>query len=283
MGISEDNKLKEEYLGVTRTRKCIQISFSHQLYSVLHLELHSMEEYNPVLLLLPSGDRERSSVLHSTPPSGIQSIQRQKLKFVPQNMRRFAEQRPSAYASLPQDRSAPQCMRNSVKQCTGMNVWSSSRLSMSHTQRLSAPQSTRKTVSTNGRAMVMIRCGLRLLELARAIHMKHVLMSQSRKLSRSPTLSAGIFQNRSVWMFPEKSVSRFQTRFAQTSLYKSAKMCQDRSASRFTKKCQTELAGRFLRRSVKTQEVILMELLLITDLSLLMPERTKSRSSLKKE
>merc|ERR1712228_1154361 len=173
---SEDNNLKEEYLRVTRTRKCILISFSHQLYSVLHLELHSMEEYNPVLLLLPSGDKEQSSVLLSTPPSGTQSIQRQKLKFVPQNMRRFAEQRPSAYASLPQDRSAPQCMRNSVKPCTGMNVWSSSRLSMSPTQRLSAPQSTRKTVSTNGKAMAMIRCGLRLLELARAIHMKHVLM-----------------------------------------------------------------------------------------------------------
>merc|ERR1712083_382339 len=100
-------------------------------------ELHSMEEYNPVLLLLPSGDKEQSSVLLSTPLSGIQSIQRQKLKFVPQNMRRFAEQRPSAYASQPKEKSAP--------------------------------QSTRKTVSTNGRDMVMIRCGLRLLELARAI------------------------------------------------------------------------------------------------------------------
>merc|ERR1712228_356215 len=248
---SEDNNLKEEYLRVTRTKKCIQISFSHQLYLVLHLELHSMEEYNPVLLLLPSGDKEQSSVLLSTPLSGIQSIQRQKLKFVPQNMRRFAEQRPSAYASLPQDKSAP--------------------------------QSTRKTVSTNGRAMVMIRCGLQLLELARAIHMKHVLMCPSQKLSRSPTLSAGIFLNRSVWMFPDKSVCRFQTRFAQTSLYKSAKMCQDRNASRFTKKCQTELVGRFLRRSAKTQEVILMELLL-TDLLLLMQERMKSQSSsLKKE
>merc|ERR1712083_1225785 len=173
---SEDNKLKEEHLATTRTRKCILTSFSHQLYSVLQMELHSMEEYNPVLLLLPSGDRERSSVLLSTPPSGTQSIQRQKLKFVPQNMRRFAEQRPSACASLPQDKSAPQCMRNSVKQFTGMNVWSSSRLSMSPTQRLSAPQSTRKTVSTNGRVMVMIKYGLLLLELARAIRTKHVLM-----------------------------------------------------------------------------------------------------------
>merc|ERR1711915_598829 len=91
-------------------------------------------------------------------------------------MRRFAEQRPSACANQLQGRSAPPCMRNSVKQCTGMTVWSSSRLSMSPTQRLSAPQSTRKTVSTNGRAMAMIRCGLQLLELARAIHMKHVLM-----------------------------------------------------------------------------------------------------------
>merc|ERR1712228_192853 len=149
---SEDNNLKEEYLRVTRTRKCILISFSHQLYLVLHLELHSMEEYNPVLLLLPSGDKEQSSVLLSMPLSGIQSIQRQKLKFVPQNL------------------------RNSVKQCTGMNVWSSSRLSMSPTQRLSAPQSTRKTVSTNGRAMAMTSCGLLLLELARATHTKHVLM-----------------------------------------------------------------------------------------------------------
>merc|ERR1712165_642669 len=280
---SEDNKLKEEHLATTRTRKCILTSFSHQHYSVWQVELHSMEEYNTVQLLLPSGDRERSSVLQSTPPSGTQSIQRQKLKFVPQNMRRFAEQRPSVYASQPQDRSAPQCMRNSVKQCTGMNVWSNSRLSMSPTQRLSAPQSTGKTVSTNGRAMAMIRCGLQLLELARAIHMKHVLMCPSQKLSRSPSLFAGIFQNRSVWMFPDKSVCRFQTRFAQTSLYKSAKMCQDRHASRFTKKCQRELAGRFLRRSAKTQEVILMELLLVTDLSLLMPERTKSRSSLNKE
>merc|ERR1712189_152164 len=67
-------------------------------------------------------------------------------------------------------------MRNSVRQCTGMNVWSSSRLSMSPTQRLSAPQSTRKTVSINGRDMAMIRCGLQLLELARVIHMKPVLM-----------------------------------------------------------------------------------------------------------
>merc|ERR1711915_1115373 len=280
---SEDNNLKEEYLGVTRTRKCIQVSFSHQLYLVLHLELHSMEEYNPVLLLLPSGDKEQSSVLLSTPLSGTQSIQRQKLKFVPQNMRRFAEQRPSACASQPQDRSAPQCMRNSVKQFTGMNVWSSTRLSMSPTQRLSAPQNTRKTVSTNGRAMAMTRCGLQLLELARIIHMKHVLMCQSQKLSRSPTLCAGIFQNRSVWMFPDKIVCRFPTRFASTSLYKSAKMCQDKHASRFTKKCQTELAGRFQRRSVKTQEVILMELLLLTDLSLLMQERMKSQSSFKKE
>merc|ERR1711915_401809 len=104
--------------------------------------------------------------------------------------------------------------------------------------------------------MAMTRCGLQLLELARAIHMKHVLMCQSQKLSRSPTLSAGMFLNRSVWMFQDKSVCRFQTRFARTSLYKSAKMCQDRHASRFTKKCQTELAGRFLRRSAKTQEVI---------------------------
>merc|ERR1712156_160504 len=173
---SEDNKLKEEHLATTRTRKCILTTWAHQLYSVWQVELHSMEEYNTVQLLLPSGDRERSSVLLSTPPSGTQSIQRQKLKFVPQNMRRFAEQRPSACAGQPQDRSAPQCMRNSVKQCTGMNVWSSSRLSMSPTQRLSAPQSTRKTVSTNGRAMAMTRCGLQLLELARVIHMKHVLM-----------------------------------------------------------------------------------------------------------
>merc|ERR1712228_249619 len=173
---SEDNKLKQEHLATTKTRKCILTSFSHQLYSVLQMELHSMEEYNTVQLLLPSGDRERSSVLHSTPPSGTQSIQTQKLKFVLQNMRRFAEQRPSAFASQPKDRSAPPCMRNSVKQCTGMNVWSSSRLSMSPTQRLSAPQSTRKTVNTNGRAMAMIRCGLQLLELARIIHMKHVLM-----------------------------------------------------------------------------------------------------------
>merc|ERR1712083_282129 len=172
---SEDNKLKEEHLATTRTRKCILTSFSHQLYSVWQVELHSMEEYNTVQLL-PSGDRERSSVLLSMPPSGTQSIQRQKLKFVPQNMRRYAEQRPSACASLPQDKSAPQCMRNSVKPCTGMNVWSSSRLSMSPTQRLSPPQSTRKTVSINGRAMAMIRCGLQLLELARAIHIKHVLM-----------------------------------------------------------------------------------------------------------
>merc|ERR1711915_1169037 len=81
---SEDNKLKEEHLATTRTRKCILTSFSHQHYSVWQVELHSMEEYNTVQLLLPSGDRERSSVLHSTPPSGTQSIQRQKLKFVPQ-------------------------------------------------------------------------------------------------------------------------------------------------------------------------------------------------------
>merc|ERR1711915_227117 len=121
---SEDNKLKEEHLATTRTRKCILTSFSHQLYSVWQVELHSMEEYNTVQLLLPSGDKEQSSVLHSTPPSGTQSIQRQKLKFVPQNMRRFAE------------------------------------------QRLSAPQSTRKTASTNGRAMAMIRGVLQLLELA---------------------------------------------------------------------------------------------------------------------
>merc|ERR1711872_29618 len=122
------------------------------LYSVLQVELHSTEEFNPLLLLLPSGDREKSSVLLSMPQSGTQSIQRQKLKCV------------------------PQCMRNSVKQCTGMNVWSSSRLSMSPTQRLSAPQSTRKTVSINGRDMAMIRCGLQLLELARVIHTKPVLM-----------------------------------------------------------------------------------------------------------
>merc|ERR1719495_1888645 len=51
-------------------------------------------------------------------------------------MRKFAEQRLSACASQPQDRSAP--------------------------------QSTRKIVSINGRAMAMIRCGLQLLELARA-------------------------------------------------------------------------------------------------------------------
>merc|ERR1711915_975971 len=108
-------------------------------------------------------------------------------------------------------------------------------------------------------------------------------MGPSQKLSRFPTLFAGIFQNRSVWMFPDKSVCRFPTRFAQTSLYKSAKMCQDRHASRFTKKCQTGLAGRFLRRSAKTLEVILMELLLVTGLLLLMQERMKSQSSLKKE
>merc|ERR1719167_880096 len=140
-----------------------------------------------------------------------------------------------------------------------MNVWSSSRLSMSPTQRLSAPQSTRKTVSINGRDMAMIRCGLQLLELARVIHMKPVLMWPSQKLSRSPTLSAGIFQNKNVWMFPDKTVCRYLTRFALTNLYKNAKMCQDRHANRFTKKCQTELAGRFLRRSAKIQEAILME------------------------
>merc|ERR1711872_6146 len=146
------------------------------LYSVLQVELHSTEEFNQLLLLLPSGDRKQSSVLLSMPQSGTQSIQRQKLKFVLQNTRRFAEQRPSACASQLPDRSVPQCMRNSVRQCTGMNVWSSSRLSMSLTQRLSAPQSTRMTVSINGRDMAMIRCGLQLLELARVIHMKPVLM-----------------------------------------------------------------------------------------------------------
>merc|ERR1712198_297558 len=173
---SEDNKLKEEYLATTRAQECIQISFSYQLYFVLQVELHSTEEYNPLLLLLPLGDGEQSTVLLSMQQSGTQSIQRQKLKFVPQNTRRFAEQRPSACASQPPGRSVPQCMRNSVRQCTGMNVWSSSRLSMSLTQRLSAPQSTRKTVSINGRDMAMIRCGLRLLELARVIHMNPVLM-----------------------------------------------------------------------------------------------------------
>merc|ERR1711872_683279 len=135
---SEDNKFKEEYLATTRARKCIEISFVHQLYSVLQVELHSTEEYNPLLLLLPSGDREQSSVLLSTPQSGTQSIQRQKLKFVPQNTGRFAEQRPSACVSQQPGRNVLQCMRNSVRQCTGMNVWSSSRLSMNPTQRLSA-------------------------------------------------------------------------------------------------------------------------------------------------
>merc|ERR1711999_43876 len=136
---SEDNKFKEEYLATTRARKCIKISFSYQLYSVLQVELHSTEEFNPLLLLLPSGDREQSSVLLSTPQSGTQS-----------------------------------------------------------TQRLSAQQSTRKTVSINGRDMAMIRCGLQLLELARVIHMRHVLMCPNQKLFRSPTLSAGIFQNKNV-------------------------------------------------------------------------------------
>merc|ERR1712198_69992 len=111
---SEENKFKEEYRATTRARKCIKISFSYQFYSVLQVELHSTEELNPLLLLLPSGDREQSSVLLSTPQSGTRSIQRQKLTFVPQNTRRFAEQRPSACASQPPGRSVPQCMRNSV-------------------------------------------------------------------------------------------------------------------------------------------------------------------------
>merc|ERR1712189_34135 len=55
---SEDNKFKEEYLATTRARKCIKNSFSYQLYSVLQVGLHSTEEYNPLLLLLPSGDSQ---------------------------------------------------------------------------------------------------------------------------------------------------------------------------------------------------------------------------------
>merc|ERR1711872_600370 len=93
---SEDNKLKEEYLATARAQECIQISFSYQLYSVLQVELHSTEEYNPLLLLLPLGDREQSTVLLSMQQSGTQNIQRQKLKFVPQNTKRLQNRDPAS-------------------------------------------------------------------------------------------------------------------------------------------------------------------------------------------
>merc|ERR1712008_421395 len=57
-------------------------------------------------------------------------------------------------------RSAAPFMRSSARRCTRACVWSSTRPSTSPTQRLSAPHSTRMTVSTNGKAMAMTRSGL---------------------------------------------------------------------------------------------------------------------------
>merc|ERR1712228_952927 len=61
--------------------------------------------------------------------------------------------------------------------------------------------------------------------------------------------------------------------------------CQDvprQACQQIHKKLPNREPGRFLRKSAKTLEAILMELLLVIDRSSLMQERMKSQSSLKK-
>merc|ERR1711971_1492552 len=151
---------------------------------------------------------------------------------------------------------------------------------MSPTQRLSAPPSTRMTVSTSGRAMVMTRSGLPLPAHARRTLMRLAMMWTRPRRDRWPTLCAMMFLSRSVWMFPDKSVWQSQTRSAPTSHCRSARMCPGRTAKLATRRFQSGSAGRSLRRFVKMYTLGLLLLdpvtplflpLLHLDLRLLMP------------
>merc|ERR1712038_1642990 len=66
------------------------------------------------------------------------------------------------------DKSATQCMRSSARPFTRTCVLTSTELSMSLTQRPSAPPSTRRTANTNGRATETTRSGHQSPEHARA-------------------------------------------------------------------------------------------------------------------
>merc|ERR1711973_781015 len=106
-------------------------------------------------------------------------------------------------------------------QCTMKHVWMSTEQSMTATQKLNVPLSTRMTVNSSGRERVTPRCGFLFLEHVNPTPMRPARMFPNRRRDRFPTLCATRYLTRSVIRFPRKianlSTRRFLTGSAEGS------------------------------------------------------------------
>merc|ERR1711973_751721 len=114
-------------------------------------------------------------------------------------------------------------------QCTMKYVWISTEQSMTATQKLNVPLSTRMTVNSSGRERVTPRAGFQFLE--------HVNPTPIRPARMFPNLCATRYLNRSVLLFPSRS--------AGPSRNRNAPMNHTRSVIRFPSKIVNLSTRRF--------------------------------------
>merc|ERR1711973_8014 len=122
-------------------------------------------------------------------------------------------------------------------QCTKKYVWMSTEQSMTATQKLNVPLSTRMTVNSIGKERAMPRCGFLFLEHANPTHMRLARMFPNRRKGRFLTLCATRYLNRSVLLFPSRS--------AGLSMNRNAPMNHIRSVTRFPSKIANLSTRRF--------------------------------------
>merc|ERR1711973_167228 len=122
-------------------------------------------------------------------------------------------------------------------QCTMKYVWISTEPSMTATQKLNVPLSTRMTVNSSGRERVTPRSGFQFLEHVNPTPMRPARMFPNRRRDRFPTLCATRYLNRSVLLFPSRS--------AGLSMNRNAPMNHTRSVIRFPSKIANLSTRRF--------------------------------------
>merc|ERR1711973_941085 len=132
-------------------------------------------------------------------------------------------------------------------QCTMKYVWMSTEQSMTVTQKLNVPLSTRMTVNSSGRERVTPRCGFLFLEHVNPTPMRPARMFPNRRRDRFPTLCVTRYLNRSVLMFPSRSVGLSMNRNAQMNHIRSAIKFPSKIANLSTRRFPTGLAEGFLR------------------------------------
>merc|ERR1711973_264769 len=142
-------------------------------------------------------------------------------------------------------------------QCTMKYVWMSTEQSMTATQKLNVPLSTRMTVNSSGRERVTPRSGFLFLEHVNPTPMRPARMFPNRRRDRFLTLCATRCLNRSVLLFPGRS--------AGLSMNRNAPMNHTRSVIRFPSKIVNLFTRRFLTGSAEgfLREFVMMHLDLV--------------------